>query len=120
MASTTKIINIFTLNNYSDLSTEILAINDEISSHTFSDTLGGNYMRMIVTLCTNIGAFFHIYVRMLEEVFRNCNLGQMKSEDFIGYLLKVTLLADEALVVSRKHKIEKLMDLVNAVISPHW
>lgn len=72
-------INIFSLNNYSNLSEEVLAINDEVSSRIFSDTLAGIFMRMVISLCVNIGPFFNLYLEMLIAAFTRGKMHQLRS-----------------------------------------
>ena len=80
----------------------MLAINDEISSHIYSDTLAGIFMRMITTLCINIGPFLNLYLQMLQKVFSSQQMNQVGNEEFIDYLLKVILLSDDSLVYARR------------------
>lgn len=60
-----------------NLDEELLAINGEITSNEYSDTLTGNFMTMIVKLCNNVGGFFNIYYCLLDHA--------VKSSKFINF-----------------------------------
>lgn len=95
-------VDIIKLNNYMHLDQELLALNAEISSNGYSDTLTGNFMNMVVSLCNNIGGFFNLYFSYLNQIVRSSILKTCNPDFFINCLLKISLLSDSTIFLHRE------------------
>lgn len=94
-------VDIIKLNNYMHLDQELLALNAEIASNAYSDTLTGNFMNMVVLLCNNVGGFFNLYFSYLDHLARSDILKACNPDYFINCLLKICLLSDSTILLNR-------------------
>ena len=118
-------IDLGNLNRTRSESKEIMALNYEITTTNYSDTLSGQTLCLIYTGCMKIGLFYEEYLKQLENYFHSHISPSRQSIPTLAnplnnFMLKLSILSHPSLFTSRFPELPSLVENFTHCITACW